>query len=102
MSDRERVAAQRACKHRPVVRRFKGPGEHYLVCGECGLLLHFPSLEEAGVKTDDWRALPDITEAQRHRLLRWLEGHVGRLAEARDLSAFKGSDPRVKPRKGRK
>jgi len=53
------------CEHRPVVRRNKGATDeyHYLVCGECGLLLDFRPLEEMGVKADDWRDLPDITEA---------------------------------------
>ena len=52
------------CEHRPVVRRSTGVAyrRHHLVCGECGLLLWWTLLEELGVKTDDWRELPDITE----------------------------------------
>lgn len=52
------------CKHRPVVGNHS-PGVHYLICGECGLLLDFRPLEEMGVKTNDWRSLPDITEVAR-------------------------------------
>jgi hypothetical protein len=56
-----------ACEHRPVVRLNKGAPWvklHYLVCEECGLLLDFRPLEELGVKTDDWRDLPDIAETK--------------------------------------
>lgn len=54
-------------EHRPVVCRGGGDERlHYLVCGECGLLLDFRPLEEIGVKTDDWRDLPDITEANEY------------------------------------
>lgn len=58
------------CEHRPVVCAAQSSGSasppklHYLVCGECGLLIDFRPLEEIGVKTDDWRDLPDITEAK--------------------------------------
>lgn len=64
------MAESSECKHRPVVRLNKGARErlHYLVCGECGLLLDFRPLEEIGVKTDDWRDLPDLTDTEAKRV----------------------------------
>jgi hypothetical protein len=55
------------CEHRPVVRLNKHAAReenklHYLVCGECGLLINFTPLEDFGILTDDWREMPDIAE----------------------------------------
>lgn len=45
-------------KHYPVVHQT--PCCHYLVCGDCGLVLDFRTLADLGVKTDDWVELPEL------------------------------------------